>query len=157
MILDRQQLHTMNLWCTGVLGLGTYECGGNLDPMGGQLGFPGFVEEVDHNCSLSLLFNSTKQLTLTFHYFEARGNGDWFRVRVRDPLYGEAFVPLYEANGSCISGSAVCPSGVHMSVLASEVLIIFESGSGGVAPGFNISYNITEPGILSLVGHCRGY
>ena len=131
----------------------SHVCGDALNPLSGSLHTPGFPGDYpsDVDCSWGILFNSTKQLTLTFHYFETHGTADQLRVYVRDPRYGEAFIQLYEAFGYCINNSAVCPPDIHISVLATEVLIKFQSDSGGIASGFNISYSITEPGTYSIV------
>ena len=124
-------------------------CGGILDETVGLIQSPGYPGDYPNysNCSWNLLFNSTQQLTLTFHYFETHGSGDSFKLFLKASSHqGEAFIDLYEMFGYCVNSSSVCPSRMHLSVLATEVIIQFKSDSIGTSPGFNISYDVTKPG-----------
>ena len=119
-------------------------CGGSLLNSHGSLLSPGFPSDYcnNTNCSWSASFHTSQQVTLTFHEFNTE-DADQFRIRVHDPLYGAGFVDLYSISGLCFSAQ-VCPPGVKISFLATEVVFDFFTSHFFSSAGFNISYTISS-------------
>ena len=119
-------------------------CGGILTNYG-ELLSPGFPDGYfnNTNCSWSASFSSTYQITVTFNVFNTELT-DLFNISVRDTLFGALDVDLYSISGTCFS-SHVCPPGVSISFLATEVAIEFVASQFVSKAGFNVTYTISKP------------
>jgi hypothetical protein len=125
-------------------------CGDSHLNSHGSLFSPGFPSNYcnNTNCSWSASFQTSKQITVTFHEFDTEYD-DQFKIHVRDPLYGALFVDLYSISGLCLS-ERVCPPRVKLSFPATEVVFTFFTSHFFSSSGFNISYTIS-----SLTGACQ--
>lgn len=119
-------------------------CGGIVANDYGELLSPGFPNDYcnNTNCSWSASFNTTKQVTLTFHVFST-AVGDQFTVHIEDPLYGDGVVDLYSISGLCLS-ERECPNGSEISFLATRTSLEFITDQAVSLEGFNISYRISN-------------